>query len=306
MKMKKLNLIIHLIILLNTIGIGQLSGVDFTEKNLEHKILTYQPTQREGVSDKDFSFGSFVLEQVKASVAKDTLRFNNADYWNVSVAFLNLGEPKEHIAMAFQRAIDGYEEGICGYFEAFGEKGDTIAKQLEELIPEVFIPFYSNCGKSKKGKDILDCKKYANVNDLDYELVKLIHKIGENDQKYRVKSPVDWSKQTPLDEDNMRLIDELHKKYGRYIGKDLVGKQLESVMWAVVQHSSIEKMEAYLPVLHQAVKSRNLHQTPFEMLLDRIHCIKYNYQFFGSQFGGDCELTDRKKRLAIKEKYGLK
>ena len=73
-----------------------------------------------------------------------------------------------------------------------------------------------------------------------------------------------------------------------------------------LQHSSIEKMEEYLPIIHKAVLTKNLHQTPFEMLLDRIHCIKYNYQFFGSQFGGDCKVTDKEKRLAIKEKYELK
>lgn len=301
--MKKIILLAVAILGLQSFSFSQRRKVVFTESNFDNKILTYKPIQREGVSNESFSKGTFILESAVNQLKEKGLEYTYADYWNFTAAFMHLKEPKAYTSIPFQKAINQNSDAICEYIEAFGEKA---VKNLSEAIPETFLPFYKNCGKSKRGEDIFDAKKYAEENNLDYDLVKLIHRISKDDQLHRKHTPVDWSKQTPLDEKNMKLIDSLYKKYGRYIGKDLVGQQLESTMWAVIQHSSIEKMEEYLPIIHKAVLSNNLHQTPFEMLLDRIHCIKYNYQFFGSQFGGDCKLTDKKKRLATKEKYGLK
>lgn len=218
------------------------------------------------------------------------------------MAFIKLGEPKEHVAIAFQKAINLSEESICEYLAAFGPKS---VESLTNAIPETFLPFYKNCASSQPVKKTLDCQKYAAENGLDEALVTLINEISENDQKYRNDTPVDWSKQTPLDKKNMALIDDLYKKYGKYIGKELVGKELEWVMWLVIQHSNIEKMEAYLPVIHKAVQTGDLAQTPLKMLLDRIYCARENYQFFGSQFGGNCEVADEEKRLAISKKYGI-
>ncbi|MEM6965354.1 MAG: DUF6624 domain-containing protein [Bacteroidota bacterium] len=300
--MKKTILVILAITLLQNLSFSQRKQIIFTVSNFDSKILTYQPIQRTGVSDEDYSKGTYILEASVKQLQEKGLDYTYADYWNFTAAFLYLDEPKAYVSIPFQKAIALDSDAICEYIEAFGEK---TVENLTNSIPEVFLPFYADCGKSKRGKDIFDVKKYATDHNLDIELVKLMHEIGEADQLYRKSTPVDWSKQTPLDEKNMMLIDSLYKKYGRYIGKDLVGKQLESSMWAVIQHSSIEKMEAYLPVLHDAVRSGNLNQTPFEMLLDRIHCIRYGYQIFGSQFGGNCTLTDKERRLAVKEKYKL-
>ena len=301
--MKKLNFLFLAIVMLQNFSHAQLEATNFTTKNLESKILTYQPSQREGVTDEKFSHGKFILDKIKDNAKKNNLQFIYPDYWNITMAFISLGEPKVHIEIAFQKAIDDNAESICEYVDAFGDKA---VNRLTEQIPEVFLPFYEDCSKMEYKEEKLDCKKYAAERNLNLELVELINNIGEDDQKYRKMKEVDWSKQTTLDKLNLELVDSLYQKYGKYVGNDLVGKKLETVMWAVIQHSNIESMEKYLPIIHQAVKEGNVNQTPFEMLLDRIHCIKYNYQFFGSQFGGDCKLTDKEKRLAIKKKYELK
>lgn len=301
--MKKLNLLLFAIIMLQSIGNAQFETTTFTANNLENKILTYKPVQKEGVTDEKYLHGIFILDKVKETAEKSNLKFIYPDYWNITMAFISLGEPKAHVEIAFQKAINENAESICEYVDAFGDKA---INRLTEQIPEVFLPFYEDCSKIEyKDDEKLDCKKYAADRNLDLELVELVNKIGNDDQKYRKMKEVDWSKQTSLDHRNLELVDSLYQVYGKYIGKSLVGKKLESAMWAVIQHSDIKTMEKYLPVLHQAIKDGDLHQTPFEMLLDRIHCIKYNYQFFGSQFGGDCELTNKEKRLAIKKKYEL-
>ena len=65
-------------------------------------------------------------------------------------------------------------------------------------------------------------------------------------------------------------------------------------------------MEKYLPVVHIAVKEKELSTTPLKMLIDRYYGLKYGYQVFGSQssdFG--FKMADEKKRKEIKLKYGI-
>jgi hypothetical protein len=74
-------------------------------------------------------------------------------------------------------------------------------------------------------------------------------------------------------------------------------------MWLVIQHSNIKKMEYYLPIIVNAVKSNELSSIPLAMLLDRIYAIKYGYQIFSSQQG--VKLGDDKIRNKVMAKYGL-
>jgi len=302
--MKKLNLIIFVIVLLQTSILAQLKEVKFTAKNLEQKILTYQPLQREGVSKKEFDRGIFILNEVKKDIKKDNLKFCYSDYWNLMTSFHYLNEPQTHLEIIFQKAIDDNPESICEYIETFGEKA---VKRLSSSIPDVFLPFYKNCQNQKSVEKVFNPKNYAEQNGFDLELVQLMHQIAEDDQKYRkINGKIDWSKQTPLDKKNIRLIDSLYNNKHTYIGKSLVGKELASTMWAVIQHSTIEKMEKYLPIMHEAIKKGELSEGTIKLTIDRIYCAKYNYQPFGSQYGGDCELSSKEVRAEVNKKYGFK
>jgi len=276
----------------------------FTAAKFESQILSYEPKKRVGVSDKDYKRGCFILGEVRKDVAKDLFQFNYSDYWNITTAFRRLKEPKAHIELAFQKAIDNNGDAICEYIEAFGEEAVNV---LTETIPEVFTPFYeSNCNPESKASKKIDPMAYAKQNGLDVALVQLVAQIGEDDQRYRkVTGPIKWEKQTPLDKHNLVLIDSLYQKHQSYIGRTLVGQKYESTMWAVIQHSNIESMEKYLPVMAKAVEKEEVSDGTLKLLLDRIHCIKYKYQFFGSQYGGSCELADEDKRKAIEKKYKL-
>ena len=305
--MKKLNLLFFVLVLLlalQTSLFAQSKEVKFTEKNLEQKILTYQPPHREGVSKKDFDQGVFILGEVRKDIKKDNLRFCYADYWNLMTSFHYLKEPQKHVELVFQKAIDDNSVSICEYVEAFGDKA---VNRLSKSIPEVFLPFYKNCGNNLSVKKAFNPEEYAKENKLDLTLVQLISQISKDDQKFRkVRGEIDWSKQTPLDKKNMQLIDSLYNNKHTYIGKSMVGKKLESAMWAVIQHSNIETMEKYLPIMHEAVKKGELSEGTIKLTIDRIYCAKYNYQPFGSQLGGECELSSKEVREKVNKKYGFK
>jgi hypothetical protein len=102
------------------------------------------------------------------------------------------------------------------------------------------------------------------------------------------------------------MIDALYKKYETYIGRSLVGKKFENVMWAVIQHSNIDMMERYLPVIKKAVTDKEIEVGPLKMLIDRFYGLKYGYQIFGSQGEGfGFKLADEKTKNEIKIMYGI-
>lgn len=280
---------------------AQASPMQFTIENFNEQILRYQPVQKEDVSDKDFNRGTFYLEQtVKATEGKPE-NLHAVDYWNITMAFLKLKEPKNHIALSFQLAAESDPRSLCQVLEAYGDKSLAV---LSRYIPEEANRFHSGCAEILAQKEIFDPVAYATENKLDLQLVQIMDDIRKKDQLYRNEAVVDWSKQTPLDQRNMEIIDSLYQAHQSYIGKRLVGDQLASTMWAVVQHSTIEKMEAYLPIIHGGVKAGDLHSTPLKMLIDRVYATKHGYQFFGSQSG--VELAPDEARAEIVKEYGLK
>jgi hypothetical protein len=176
---------------------------------------------------------------------------------------------------------------------------------LDKLIPESFLPFYSNCAQSSTAESSnFNVANYAENNKLNPDLVSIISMIQLNDSKFRMIKPVDWTKQKPLDERNQQLIDSLFNVYQTYIGRQLVGKQFEATMWLVVQHSPLEMMEKYLSVVATAVNQKQLDQVPLKMLVDRIYWLKYDYQIFGSQ-GSQIRVADDKTREEVIKRYNL-
>jgi hypothetical protein len=185
----------------------------------------------------------------------------------------------------------------------FAEK--SIEKDSKyDIIREDYNKELKKC-KSVVDKEF-DITEYCKTNSLDLTLVKEINRIDFDDQKYRTKSSSELqSKQKQLDNQNQKKIDSLFNAHKSYVGKTLVGERFESVMWAVVQHSNIEMMKKYLPIIQKAFKEKELNIVPFKMLIDRFYGLKYGYQIFGSQSGFGFELADKKTRKEIELKYGI-
>lgn len=270
---------------------------EFTLENFDQKILSYEPTKKNGVSEKDFNNGLFKLNETKTAVNNNPENLTYADYWNITMAFVNLDESNKNIDIAFRKAIELNSKDICTIIKAFGNS------QLDIRIPDTFYPFVNNCS-DKKNSENFDIESYVKKNQLNKDLVVLINQIHLNDIKFRFDKPVDWTKQKPLDINNQKLIDSLFTKHNKYIGKSLVGNKFKTTMWAIIQHSNIEMMEKYLPIIQEAVEHKEIDVVPFKMLIDRIYTRKENYQIFGSQVG--VEQANEKIRQEVIKKYKLK
>ena len=293
----KMKQIIILMILVTTISCkGQDSNqAEFTYENFENEILKYEPIKRENVSDKDYNHGIMILSETKNYVKNDPNNFNRSDYFNILSCFLSFKENKETINIAFEKFKNS--EGSCEYFldkKLFkSPKYDIVREEItkQRLVCEQSTP--------------LDLNEYSQKNNFDINLIMIINEISISDNKYRKDETTDWSKQSLLDKKNQILIDSLFNKYGRYIGKSFVGEKFDFVMWSVIQHSTVDMMEKYLPIIQKAVEEKELEIVPFKMLIDRFYGLKYGYQIFGSQIGFGFKLADDKKRKEIELKYGI-
>lgn len=269
----------------------------FVAERLGEQVMTYQPVQREGVTDARFRMATNILAETRQASDADPSKLNAADYWNITSAFVMLDEPNETVGMAFQKAVATDPATICDYISAMG------AGSLERRIPELVIPFQVDCSQRASSTATFDPAAYARENGLDPSLVRTLSEVLDNDHRYRATSPVDWSLQRPLDLRNQVVVRELYRTHGRYVGRDLAGRRFETAMWAVIQHSNPEMMEEYLPILQQAVADGQLEATPFKMLIDRVQTIRHGTQIFGSQVG--VPLAADQTRSAVKARYGV-
>lgn len=271
----------------------------FTFDDFERQVIAYEPNQND-LSDKDYNYGVMILSDMKRDVKNDPSNFNLADYFNIFSSFITLKEDEEVIKIAFDKLRSA--EGSCEYFLASkmfkSSKYDILREEINNQILACKNATPTNAGS-------LDLEEYSQQNNLDPDLITLVDKLLKSDEKYRKEDTTDWSKQSLIDKENQRIIDSLYYVHQTYIGKTLVGEEFESVMWSVIQHSNLEMMERYLPIIQKAVADKELNVTPLKMLIDRFYGLKYGYQIFGSQSGFGFELADENKRREIELKYGI-
>lgn len=290
---------LFLIIQVCTSSKAQTNKTDFTYRDFEKQVIEYQPKQND-LSDKDYNHGIMILSETKKYVKNDPNNFNRADYFNILICFLSLKENKETINIAFEKLKNS--EGSCVYFSG----KNRFESPMYNVIREEIIKQRLVCEKSISiDASPIDLNEYAQKNKLDINLITIINELSISDEKYRKNKTIDWSKQTPIDKENQKMIDSLYYSHKSYIGKTLVGEKFSFVMWSVIQHSNLEMMEKYLPIIQKAVEKKELDVTPFKMLIDRYYGLKYGYQIFGSQSGFGFELADDKKRKEIELKYGI-
>jgi hypothetical protein len=271
----------------------------FSPETFEAEALIYHPPQRVGVSDQDYNYGTMVLRETVRQTGNDAKAFNVADYFNVLSAFLTLHEPEPDLRLAFGRFV--HAPGSCEYLIEFWEKVKSNPKY--DPIRDEWDQARKNCENNNQPvSPPPSIEAYAEQFNLNLSLLRLMEKMDKRDQRFR-KGSYKPILQTPLDRKNERTIDSLYAVHGQYVGRSLVGEKYESVMWSVIQHSRLETMERYLPVLKRAVSDDQLTETPFRMLIDRVFTARTGQQVFGSQQG--VELLPREERERICLMYGI-
>ncbi|MFD2824197.1 hypothetical protein ACFS5M_11000 [Lacinutrix iliipiscaria] len=115
------------------------STLSFT--HFETDFFTYQPIQKEGVSDDHFSFAKFVISEVKNELNNDVKNYTAIHYWNIITALDKLKVDKSILIFAFQKMFE--KEGSCNYILNFKGKAT-----FYDSIPAMYDFYYSNCQKN--------------------------------------------------------------------------------------------------------------------------------------------------------------
>lgn len=279
------------------------SQTEYDKDSFKNEIFKLKIVKRDGVSDKFFNKGKYIFGEATRNDLKSA-----ADYHNLAVSLSYLGEDKNLIKYAIDKAFSLDSEAMFRLYEFLKENNTVEYEKGLKRFPSIKGRLLKLKEEKSlyeiKDKDTLNIKSYCKNNGLDISLVQLINTIVKTDQKYRKKDYIkNLTKQNKIDSVNLFKIDSLYKRYDTYIGKSLVGDKFSYVMWLVIQHSNINKMEKYLPILLEAVKKKELKLTPLKMLIDRIYTIKFGYQIFGSQMGVD--IAKESIRKEVIDKYNL-
>ncbi|MDT0295052.1 hypothetical protein RLT85_10430 [Mesonia ostreae] len=144
-------------------------------------------------------------------------------------------------------------------------------------------------------------KEKAEAN-LDKPLVATLDTIYEEDQSLRKQirdveaefgrdskeMKAHWAKIIEKDSINLIKIQNILDERG-WLGSDVIGRQGNSTLFLVIQHSDLEIQEKYLPMMRDAVDEGNARASSLALLEDRVALRKGEKQIYGSQIGRDPE-----------------
>lgn len=234
-----------------------------------------------------------------------------------------------------------YYRAVAAMYANLGESADTVFKYVDKFLT---YDRYMGCNylisterimkESKKGmyfgkldqqkylKRLIPCKKYVDKQDeisdqniksdpdFDQNMISLIGKMIEKDQRYRMD--YDHIKQHPLDLQNQILLDSIFSDYG-FPGKSRVSNIYASDVVTIFLHAEPDFQDKWLDLLISTYKQGELLPGDIQFVLDRYHTIKFEKQFFGTQllFNNDTKKMEpvekytRKEQKKILDSLGL-
>lgn len=147
-----------------------------------------------------------------------------------------------------------------------------------------------------------DWKTRAIADGLDLELIEKMKEVRVSDQaqrqemrgiseKYGWQSPqMDslWKLQSYSDSVNTIFISNLIDERG-YPGRSMVGADLASTAFLVIQHADIDVQQKYLPIIKDAADAGEVRWSSVALLIDRVNLRTGKPQIYGSQVSRDEE-----------------
>ena len=131
---------------------------------------------------------------------------------------------------------------------------------------------------------------------LDKPLMAVLDTIFKTDQDFiqqnkgwDLNSPEwkEWNKKwQKIDSVNINKVNYIINRYG-WPGEEIIGWSGCSALWVVIQHSTLENQEKYLPLMREAVRYGKARPAQLALLEDRILVRKGQEQIYGTQAGTD-------------------
>ena len=266
----------------------------------------FYPINENNVPMSKFTLANTILEETVSQVNERKGSYNYANLWNIAVAYQLLGKE----ALVIKEILNRSKKEDSYYFSlTFVNPENSFSKWKGTFTQMEYTNWYKEAQQIVKSYNVENLNREQSIvienesENYNKELVEILTSIRKNDLLYRSSKNIDLKKQMELDKRNMKIIDSIYSVHKKYIGKSIVGEDLSSTMWAVIQHSNLNKMEEYLPVIVEAINEGELNRTVLKLLIDRIHTIKFNTQIFGSQIG--VPIASDTIVIEIRKKYGF-
>jgi hypothetical protein len=125
--------------------------------------------------------------------------------------------------------------------------------------------------------------------ELDSALRDELLAMRNEDQRVRrawIASPEDESikaEASALAQRNQARVIEIIERYG-WPGNSLVGAKASGAAWTLLQHSSLDVLKRYLPVMEAAVAAGELDHGLLATTIDRVRVNEGQPQVYGTQF----------------------
>ncbi len=230
-----------------------------------------------------------------------------------SEAFLSLGNKENAVDRynAERNIVDRYN-AACSW--ALANELDSAFAQLFKIAKAGLIIPYNHLIKDPQLNSLHDDPRWDEIKvivkaneekaeaNLDKELVAILEKIYEEDQKFRMKineieqkygrkseeMKAHWKIINEKDSINLIKVKKILDERG-WLGSDIIGEKGNTTLFLVIQHSDIETQIKYLPIMRDAVKKGNARPSDLALLEDRILLRQGKKQIYGSQIGRNQE-----------------
>ena len=229
-----------------------------------------------GCSDHDYGFALKIYQESLKGLQNENVTFEYKSIlygWNAFIGFLKIKPKNKNVIYSIFHNRLAYEpisfcENIKSNFKTKFKQGDNIYTDYRREVNYIF--------------NICDCV----LESYDSQMQENLQEILDKDQRYRSQGgsqDFDGSAQLLLDSENQKEVSKIIENIG-YQGRLQVGTEYEDVMFLVLQHSNIEMIEKYLPILQQEVNNRNLKPRTIAYLTDRLMLLKNQPQIYGTQY----------------------
>ena len=197
------------------------------------------------------------------------------------------------------------EKSDSAFYHLFRLANHSKYSNLGHITTDPDLNFLHKDPKWKELIAIVKKNKEIEEKDLDKPLVAKLEKIYTEDQKYRleidgIKEKYGWDSDemkahwkliNKKDSINLIEVQKILDTKG-WLGKDIIGRQGNTTLFLVIQHSDIDVQLKYLPMMREAVKKGNARPSSLALLEDRVALRQGKRQIYGSQIYTDMETKE--------------
>jgi hypothetical protein len=150
---------------------------------------------------------------------------------------------------------------------------------IATVFPVIFLTLYLAGSYSKLNKPLI--AELDTIFKADQDM------INQNRGEVNSAEWKEWSrKASQLDSVNLIKVTDIINRYG-WLGEDVIGSSGSSTLWVVIQHTTLENQEKYVPLMREAVKTGKARPAQLALLEDRILVRNGKEQIYGTQANTD-------------------